>query len=58
MILLFIIQFADTGLRALISNGIIPEDAADATDVAQIRFVLDRRRAHAAADLPTAGHLR
>ncbi|TFV66762.1 UNVERIFIED_ORG: branched-chain amino acid ABC transporter permease [Bacillus sp. AZ43] len=40
MILLFILQFADTGLRLLISNGIIPEDLLSSTDVAQIRFVL------------------
>ncbi|MDP5182899.1 branched-chain amino acid ABC transporter permease [Blastococcus sp. BMG 814] len=40
MILYFIIQFADTGLRTLISNGIIPENVLSATDVAQIRFVL------------------
>ncbi|WP_346623190.1 branched-chain amino acid ABC transporter permease [Blastococcus montanus] len=40
MILYFIVQFADTGLRTLISNGVIPEDLLSATDVAQIRFVL------------------
>ncbi|MCW2683126.1 MAG: ABC-type branched-chain amino acid transport system, permease component [Blastococcus sp.] len=40
MILLFILQFADTGLRLLISNGIIPEDFLSSTDVAQIRFIL------------------
>jgi branched-chain amino acid transport system permease protein len=40
MLLLFIIQFADTGLRTLISNGVIPEGLLTATDVAQIRFVL------------------
>jgi neutral amino acid transport system permease protein len=40
MILLFILQFADTGLRALISNGVIPEGLLSSTDVAQIRFVL------------------
>jgi branched-chain amino acid transport system permease protein len=40
MILLFILQFADTGLRLLISNGIIPEDLLSSTDVAQIRFIL------------------
>ncbi|MCW2580893.1 MAG: ABC-type branched-chain amino acid transport system, permease component [Blastococcus sp.] len=40
MILLFILQFADTGLRALIENGVIPEDLLSSTDVAQIRFVL------------------
>jgi neutral amino acid transport system permease protein len=40
MLLYFIVQFADTGLRTLISNGIIPEGLLTATDVAQIRFVL------------------
>ncbi|TQN43343.1 amino acid/amide ABC transporter membrane protein 2 (HAAT family) [Blastococcus colisei] len=40
ILLYFIIQFADTGLRTLISNGIIPETLLSATDVAQIRFVL------------------
>ncbi|MGY2085104.1 branched-chain amino acid ABC transporter permease [Blastococcus sp. SYSU DS0539] len=40
MLLYFIIQFADTGLRTLISNGVIPEDLLSATDVAQIRFVI------------------
>jgi neutral amino acid transport system permease protein len=40
MLLLFIIQFADTGLRLLIGRGIIPEGILTATDVAQIRFVL------------------
>jgi neutral amino acid transport system permease protein len=40
MILLFILQFADTGLRALISNGAIPDTLFSSTDVAQIRFVL------------------
>ncbi|WP_324277466.1 branched-chain amino acid ABC transporter permease [Blastococcus brunescens] len=40
MLLLFILQFADTGLRLLISNGVIPEDLLSSTDVAQIRFVL------------------
>jgi branched-chain amino acid transport system permease protein len=40
MLLLFILQFADTGLRLLISGGIIPEDLLSATDVAQIRFIL------------------
>jgi neutral amino acid transport system permease protein len=39
-ILLFLIQFADTGLRALISNGIIPETLLSQTDIAQLRFVL------------------
>ncbi len=40
VILLFVIQFADTGLRALISNGVIPEGLLSSTDVAQIRFLL------------------
>jgi neutral amino acid transport system permease protein len=40
MILMFVIQFADTGLKALISNGIIPETLLSQTDVAQLRFVL------------------
>src|ERR687893_473496 len=40
MLLLFIIQFADTGLRTLINNGVIPEGLLNATDVAAIRFVL------------------
>src|SRR5215212_11334828 len=40
MLLYFILQFADTGLRLLISNGIIPEDLLSSTDVAQIRFIL------------------
>ncbi len=40
ILLLFILQFADTGLRLLIDKGIIPEDLLSATDVAQIRFVL------------------
>ena len=40
MLMYFIIQFADTGLRTLIGNGIIPEGLLSATDVAQIRFVL------------------
>src|SRR5919112_617055 len=40
MILLFVLQFADTLLRALISNGVIPEDLLSSTDVAQIRFIL------------------
>jgi branched-chain amino acid transport system permease protein len=40
MILLFILQFADTGLRALIRNGVIPSDLLSATDVAQLRYVL------------------
>jgi neutral amino acid transport system permease protein len=39
-ILLFLVQFADTGLKALISNGIIPESLLSSTDVAQLRFVL------------------
>jgi neutral amino acid transport system permease protein len=40
MLLLFILQFADTGLRLLIDNGIIPSGLLTSTDVAQIRFVL------------------
>jgi neutral amino acid transport system permease protein len=40
IILLFIIQFSDTLLRSLISNGVIPEGLLSSTDVAQIRFVL------------------
>jgi branched-chain amino acid transport system permease protein len=40
IVLLFILQFADTGLRLLIGNGVIPEGLLSATDVAQIRFVL------------------
>jgi neutral amino acid transport system permease protein len=40
MLLLFILQFADTGLRLLINNGVIPEGLLTATDVAAIRFVL------------------
>src|SRR3712207_5499528 len=40
IILLFILQFADTGLRLLINNGVIPEGLLSATDVAQLRFVL------------------
>ncbi|MCZ2856990.1 branched-chain amino acid ABC transporter permease [Blastococcus sp. VKM Ac-2987] len=40
MLLYFIIQFADTGLRTLIGNGVIPEDLLSATDVAQIRFMI------------------
>jgi branched-chain amino acid transport system permease protein len=40
VILLFILQFADTGLRLLIDNGVIPAGLLSATDVAQLRFVL------------------
>src|SRR3954469_13781796 len=40
MLLLFIIQFADTLLRTLINNGVIPEGLLTATDVAAFRFVL------------------
>ncbi|SFL17789.1 branched-chain amino acid ABC transporter permease [Geodermatophilus ruber] len=40
MLLLFILQFADTLLRALIDNGVIPSELLSSTDVAQIRFVL------------------
>jgi branched-chain amino acid transport system permease protein len=39
-LLLFLVQFADTALKALISNGIIPESLLSQTDVAQLRFVL------------------
>lgn len=40
MVLLFILQFADTGLRSLIANGVIPEELLSSTDVAQLRFML------------------
>src|SRR5918998_5017266 len=40
ILLLFIVQFADTGLRTLIEAGIIPEGLLTSTDVAQIRFVI------------------
>jgi neutral amino acid transport system permease protein len=40
IILLFILQFADTGLRLLIDNGVIPDGLLSSTDVAQLRFVL------------------
>src|SRR3954447_8251594 len=40
MLLLFIVQFTDTGLRSLINNGVIPEGLLSSTDVAQIRFLL------------------
>jgi neutral amino acid transport system permease protein len=40
MLLYFILQFADTGLRSMINNGVIPEGLLTATDVAAIRFVL------------------
>ncbi len=40
ILLLFIVQFADTGLRTLIDKGAVPEGLLSATDVAQIRFVL------------------
>src|SRR3954454_12981214 len=40
IILLFILQFADTGLRLVIDHGIIPAGLLSATDVAQLRFVL------------------
>jgi neutral amino acid transport system permease protein len=40
IILLFILQFTDTGLRLLIDHGIIPSGLLTATDVAQLRFVL------------------
>jgi branched-chain amino acid transport system permease protein len=40
VLLLFIVQFADTLLRTLIGNGIIPEGLLSATDVAQMRFII------------------
>src|ERR687890_1728909 len=40
ILLLFIVQFADTGLRSLIANGIIPEGLLSSTDVAQMRFII------------------
>ncbi|MCZ2814664.1 branched-chain amino acid ABC transporter permease [Modestobacter sp. VKM Ac-2984] len=40
MLLLFILQFADTGLRSLIANGVIPAELLSSTDVAQLRYVL------------------
>ena len=40
MLLLFIIQFADTLLRSLIEAGVIPGELLTSTDVAQIRFLL------------------
>jgi branched-chain amino acid transport system permease protein len=40
ILLLFILQFADVGLRLLIDHGIIPSGLLSSTDVAQIRFVL------------------
>jgi neutral amino acid transport system permease protein len=40
IILLFILQFTDTGLRLLIDHGIIPNGLLSATDVAQLRYVL------------------
>jgi branched-chain amino acid transport system permease protein len=40
ILLLFIVQFADTGLRSMIANGIIPEGLLSSTDVAQIRFII------------------
>jgi branched-chain amino acid transport system permease protein len=40
IILLFILQFTDTGLRLLIDKGVIPGGLLTATDVAQLRFVL------------------
>src|ERR687889_65844 len=40
ILLLFIVQFADTGLRSLIDAGIIPEGLLTSTDVAQIRFII------------------
>src|SRR5687768_2886033 len=38
VLLLFIIQFADTLLRSLIEAGVIPGELLTSTDVAQIRF--------------------
>ena len=58
MILLFLIQFADTGLKALISNGIIPETLLSATDVALAALRPHRRGADGTAGLPATGHLR
>jgi neutral amino acid transport system permease protein len=40
ILLLFIVQFADTGLRSLIDAGIIPEGLLTSTDVAQMRFII------------------
>ncbi|RZU31427.1 branched-chain amino acid ABC transporter permease [Blastococcus saxobsidens] len=40
MLMYFIIQFADSGLRSLIENGVIPAGLLSTTDVAQIRFVI------------------
>jgi branched-chain amino acid transport system permease protein len=40
IVLLFILQFTDTGLRLLIDKGVIPSGLLSATDVAQLRFVL------------------
>jgi branched-chain amino acid transport system permease protein len=40
ILLLFIVQFADTLLRSLIANGVIPEGLLSSTDVAQIRFII------------------
>jgi neutral amino acid transport system permease protein len=40
MLMYFIIQFADSGLRSLIETGVIPEGLLSTTDVAQIRFVI------------------
>ena len=40
MLLLFIVQFADTRLRSLIGDGVIPEGLLSSTDVAQIRFII------------------
>ena len=58
IILLFILQFADTGLRALISNGVIPDALLSSDRRRPDPLRAGRRRAHAAAGLPTAGHLR
>jgi neutral amino acid transport system permease protein len=40
MLMYFIIQFADSGLRSMIETGVIPEGLLSTTDVAQIRFVI------------------
>jgi neutral amino acid transport system permease protein len=40
ILLLFIVQFADTLLRSLIEAGVIPEGLLTSTDVAQIRFII------------------
>jgi neutral amino acid transport system permease protein len=40
ILLLFIVQFADTGLRSLIDAGVIPSGLLTSTDVAQMRFII------------------